>query len=94
MADKITIQPVGYRVLVEVVEEEQTAGGLLVPPSAQGDEKPAFGIVKKLGISEDMEFPVNVGDKVFFKKFSPEEIEYQGVKYLVVEVDDIIAVIK
>ena len=53
MAD-IKIQPLGNRVLVKPQEEEETiAGGLVVPPSANDDKRPAMGKVLKLGIGKD-----------------------------------------
>lgn len=98
MSEKSQIQPLGKRVLVEPEEAEQvTAGGLVLPPSANDDKRPATGTVLKLGIGKDdgkdITFDVKVGDKIYFKKYSPEEIELEGKKYLLLDVDDILAII-
>jgi chaperonin GroES len=99
MAD-IKIQPLGNRVLVKPQEEEETiAGGLVVPPSANDDKRPAMGKVLKLGIGKDedgnkVEFQVKKDDIVYFKKYSPSEIEIEGEQYLIVDTEDILAIIK
>ena len=94
------IRPLGNRVLViPQVEEETLAGGLVVPPSASDDKRPAVGEVLKLGVGKDengkdIVFQVKKGDTIYFKKYSPEEVEIEGEKYLIVDADDILAVIK
>lgn len=98
MAD-IKIQPLGNRILVRPQEEEETiAGGLVVPPSANDDKRPAMGEVLKLGKGKDengkeVEFPYKKGDIIYFKKYSPNEIEVEGEQYLIVDADDILAII-
>lgn len=100
MADTIKIQPLGQRVLVTPDEaEEMTRGGLIVPAGANEESKPASGKVVKLGEGkgEDgkaVSFDVKVGDRVFFKKYSPDEVEVDGEKYLLISSEDILAVIK
>jgi chaperonin GroES len=99
MSTKPTIQPLGKRVLVQPDELEQvTKGGLVLPPSASDDKRPATGTVLTLGIGkrkgEYIKFDVKIGDKVYFKKYSPEEIEVEGKKYFLLDTDDILAILK
>lgn len=99
MPENTKIQPLGKRVLVQPDEVEQvTKGGLVLPPSASDDKRPATGKIVKLGIGQfkgkDIKFDVKVGDKIYFKKYSPEEIEIDNKKYLVLDTDDILAIIK
>lgn len=99
MPAKTNIQPLGKRVLVQPDEIEQiTKGGLVLPPSASDDKRPATGTILTLGIGKDkdgeVKFDVKVGDKIYFKKYSPEEIEIEGKKYLLLDAEDILAVIK
>lgn len=90
----IKIQPLGKRILVQPEEvEEKTAAGLYIPPTASDDKKASIGKVLKLGTADKSKFPMKVGDRVTFKKYSPEELELDGVKYLVMEVDDVIAIL-
>ena len=92
---EIKIQPLDNRVLVKPQEEEETiAGGLVVPPSANDEKRPAMGEVLKLGKGKDIEFEVKKGDIIYFKKYSPNEIEIKGEQYLIVDAEDILAIIK
>jgi len=43
---------------------------------------------------KQMEFNVKVGDRVYFKKYSPDELEIDGEKFLLLDAGDILAVIK
>jgi chaperonin GroES len=99
MAD-MKIKPLGGRVLIKPLEEEEvTASGLIIPDTAE-KEKPQQGKVVALGtgkIGEDgkkIAFSVEVGDKVVFKKYSPDEVEVDDVEYLVIDEDDILAIVK
>jgi len=98
MAKTLNIQPLGRRVLVKPEEiEETTKGGLIVPDGASEDNKSATGTVLKLGSGKDSDgkdhaFEVKVGSQIVFKKYSPEEIEIDEEQYLLVDVDDILAV--
>lgn len=86
------IEPVGRRVLVERIEEEDTKkGGIIVPDTAK--EKPQMGIVKnvaKVG-KEDDPLPVKKGDKILFGKYGGTEVEFEGKEYLILSEDDILA---
>lgn len=86
------IEPVGRRVLVQRLEEEdKKKSGIIVPDTAK--EKPQEGIVKnvaKVGKDDDP-LPVKKGDKILFGKYSGTEIEYDGEEYLILSEDDILA---
>lgn len=99
MSKEIKIQPLGKRVLVKPdVVETKTAGGLVLPPNANEDKKPETGTVVKLGKGnvkgKEISFDVSVGDRIYFKKYAPEEIEVDNEKYLLLDVEDIFAIIK
>lgn len=99
MAKNIKVQPLGNRVLVKPDEvEEKTSGGLVLPPSASEDQKPETGTVVKLGKGKvdgkEVSFEVSIGDRVYFKKYSPDEILIDGDKYLLLDQEDILAIIK
>ncbi|NLZ24739.1 co-chaperone GroES [Candidatus Dojkabacteria bacterium] len=96
----MNIQPLGNRVLVKPQEiEEKTPGGLVIPPSASDEKKPSFGTVIKLGKGKDKEgkvlkFDVKVGDLIYFKKYSPEEIEVNEEEVYILDAEDILAIAK
>jgi chaperonin GroES len=91
----VKITPLGKRVVVKPEEvEETTSGGLIIPPTAQDNDKSEVGIVVKLGTGEaDFEFSVEVGNKVFFKKYSPDTLEMDGEVYYILSEEDVLAVI-
>ena len=90
------IQPLGKRVLVKPLEkEEKTKGGLYIPETASENNRSQEGEVMVLGVcKKDHAFKVKVGDRIFFKKYSSEEFELEGQKYIIVEEKDILAIIK
>ena len=99
MAKNIKVQPLGKRVLVQADRvEEKTAGGLVLPPSASEDQKPETGIVVVLGKGKEdgkeISFDVSVGDRIYFKKYSADELEIDDEKYLLLSSEDILAIIK
>ena len=93
MSDKISIEPLGARVLVLPIEgDSQTPGGILLPETAK--EKPQQGSVEAVGDAEEMTTDLAVGDRVLFPKYTGTEIKYQGKTYLLMNEDDILARIK
>lgn len=99
MISKIKIQPLGNRVLVKPDEIEQTtAGGLVLPPSTNDEKRPETGTVLVLGEaqkdSKKVTFDLKVGDRIYFKKYSPEEIEIDSKKFFLIDVEDVLAIIK
>ncbi len=99
MSKDIKIIPIGSRVLVSPDKvDEKTTGGLILPPTSTEDQKPETGIIVKLGEGKvkgkQMEFNVKVGDRVYFKKYSPDELEIDGERFLLLDAGDVLAVIK
>lgn len=97
--DNTMLKPLGNRVLLEVIkEEEKTVSGLVLPESAK--EKPqtakvvAVGSGKVLEDGKRADMDVAVGDKVIFEKYAGSEVKYEGNEYLVVKDSDIIAVVE
>ena len=90
----MNLQPLEDRVLVEPLEdsEQKTAGGIIIPDSAK--EKPRMGIVRSVGTDEKLQKIVKTGDKVLYGKYSGDEIEADGKKYLIVKKEDILAIVK
>ncbi len=93
---KPKINPLDDRVVVEPMSaEETTAGGIVLPDSAQ--EKPQRGTVvavgpgKLLDSGERGELSVTVGDEVIFGKYGGSEIEVDGSEYKILRESDILA---
>jgi len=93
---KINIRPLDDRVVVEPQSaEETTAGGIVLPDSAQ--EKPQRGTVvaigpgKLLDSGERGSLSVTVGDEVIYGKYGGTEIEVDGDEVKILRESDILA---
>ena len=89
------LKPLAVCVLVEVdVEESKTAGGILLPDTAQKKSQKgtviAIGSGKVLDNGERLPFEVAVGDRVLFAKYSGVDIEEGGKKFLLLSERDIL----
>lgn len=86
------IKPLGDRVVIELVEqEEKTASGIVLPDSAQ--EKPQEGKVVAVGTGKNKAQEVKEGDHIIFSKFAGTEVKYEGKEYLILRENDILAVL-
>ena len=94
-------RPLTDRVLVRPEEqEEKTAGGILVPKTAE-KEKPMVGVIVAVGIGKVLEngdirsVDVKVGDKVVFGKYAGTEIKASDDDaYLIMREEDIMGVVE
>ena len=87
----MSVKPLGERVLLEVpeVKEEKTSSGLFVPDTVK--EKPLEATVIAVGAKVE---DVKAGDKVIYAKFAGTEIKIDKKDYLLMEVNDILAVVE
>jgi chaperonin GroES len=92
----MNLQPLGDRLIVEVLEEEETTvSGIVLPDTAK--EKPQRGRVLAVGPGardEDGEYiPMDLaeGDEVIFSKYGGTEIRVEGTDYLILRESDVLA---
>jgi chaperonin GroES len=92
------VRPLHDRILVQRLEEgEQQVGGIIIPDSAR--EKPQRGKVIAVGngkINDEGErvtLDVKTGDTILFGKYSGQEIKLDGVEYLIMKEDEVLAAI-
>ena len=90
---KVNIKPLADRVLVEPASAEtKTASGIIIPDTAQ--EKPQKGTVIAIGKgTKDNPITVKPWDLVLYGKYSWNELNYNGIDYLIMKEADILAVI-
>ena len=92
----MNLQPLGDRLIVEVLEEEETTvSGIVLPDTAK--EKPQRGRVLAVGpgardddgdyIAMDLE----EGDEIIFSKYGGTEIRVEGTDYLILRESDVLA---
>jgi chaperonin GroES len=95
----MNFRPLGDRVLVRRVEEEQkTRGGIIIPDTAK--EKPQEGEVVAVGPGardEDgdrIEMDVKAGDRILFGKWSGTEVRVDGEDLLIMKESDILGIVE
>ena len=90
----VNIRPLGDRVIVEPVEQEETiAGGMLAKEKPQQGLILAAGEGKRDEDGERIPMDVKVGDKVLFAKYAGTEIKMDGKKLLIMKEADILGVL-
>ena len=90
----MNIKPLADRVLIlPAPAEEKTIGGIIIPDTAK--EKPLKGEVVATGSgTKDEEMILKVGDTVLYGKYAGTELEFEGVKYLMMRQSDVLAVVE
>jgi len=91
-------RPLHDRVVIERVDAEaKTAGGIIIPDTAQ--EKPQEGRVIAVGPggrdenSKLIPIELNVGDRILFGKWSGTEVKIDGIDYLIMKESDVMGVL-
>ena len=95
----INLKPLGDRVVVEPIEQEEiSAGGIILPETAK--EKPQKGTVVAVGPGARDEdgkrimLDVGKGDIVLFAKYAGTEFKVDGKKLLILKESDLLAIVE
>ena len=95
----MNLKPLGNRVVVEPIEQEDvTIGGIVLPETAK--EKPQKGTVLSVGPGERddagkrIPLDIAVDDTVLFAKYSGTEIKVEGKKILILRESDVLAIVE
>lgn len=95
----ISLKPLGNRVVVEPIEEEEiTTGGIVLPETAK--EKPQKGTVLSVGPGERdddgkrIPLDVAIDDVVLYAKYAGTEIKVDGKKLLILRESDLLAIVE
>jgi len=96
---KVPIRPLGEKVLIKRLEaEERTAGGIVLPDSAK--EKPKRGTVLSVGDGKLLDtgkrqpLQVKKGDTVLFTSYAGTEVKVEGDEMIIMDENDILAVLE
>ena len=85
------IKPLGNRVLLKKIENEATTkSGIILP--GQAKERPR--IAEVLAVGSEVKDEVTVGDRVVFPDFKGSEIKLDGTDYIIIEMTDLLAIVK
>ncbi len=95
----MNIKPLGDRIVVERIEqEEKTAGGIIIPDTAKEKPKQAKVVAVGAGAKDEngkrIPVDVSVGDVVLFTQWAGSEIKLDGKEYLVLKESDVIGIIE
>ncbi len=86
--------PLGDRVVLkQMVAEETTASGIVLPGQAQ--EKPQMAEVIAVGPgTEDVKMELQEGDQVVYSKYAGTEVKIDGEEVIIIKQQDVLAVVK
>lgn len=96
----MNLKPLNDHLIVRGLEDDTATKAGIVLPDTADKEKPEKGEVvavgpgKLLDSGERAQMSVKVGDKVIFKKYSPDEIKVDDEEYLVLQESDVLAIIE
>jgi chaperonin GroES len=92
------IRPLSDRIVVKRLDQEtKTKGGIIIPDTAK--EKPLEALVVAVGNGKALKngkvrpLDVKAGDKVLIGKYSGNEVKLDGVEHVIINEDDVLAVI-
>ena len=87
----INIKPLGDRVVVKAITEDEVSKAGIILPDTVDKEKPERGEVIVVGPGKLLEngsrvpMSVAIGNKILFKKYGPDEVKVGGVEYLILD---------
>ncbi len=90
------LRPLHDRIIVQRVEESQRTGSIVIPDSAK--EKPQEGKVLAAGLGKStdegirLQLDVKPGDTILFGKYAGQEVNVDGVDYLIMKEEDVLAI--
>ena len=94
----MTLKPLADRVVIKSLEVEETSkGGIILTGTAK--EKPHMAEVIAVGPGgnvdgKEVTMHVSVGDRVIYSKYAGTEVKLDGVEYIVVRQNDILAIVE
>ena len=94
----MNVKPLGDRVVIKNVEQEETTkSGIVLPGAAK--EKPQMAVVLAVGPGgmvdgKEIKMEVEVGQKVIYSKYAGTEVKIDGEEIIIVRQSDILAVVE
>jgi len=94
---KMSLKPLGDRVIIKKIEaEERTKSGIVLPTTAK--EEPSMAEIVAIGADilndEKKKDQIKVGDKVIFSKYAGTEVKLDGQELTILKLSDILAVVE
>ena len=98
-AHKISLKPIGNRVVAKRTEDQQTTkGGIILPDTAKQKQETAIVVAIGTGVTTKegklIPIPVSIGDTILMDKYAAQEVTIDDEEYIIVKADDIIAIVE
>ncbi|WP_068470320.1 co-chaperone GroES [Candidatus Protochlamydia phocaeensis] len=98
-SQKVSLKPLGNRVLVRrLAAEEKLKGGIILPDTAKKKQEQAevvaIGTGKKDKNGQLIPMPVKIGDIILMEKYSGQEVTLNDEEFVILRADDIIAIVE
>lgn len=95
---KLSLRPLGNRVVAQRLEQEETLkGGIILPDSAKKKQETARVVAVGPGQptkeGKPVAIPVSIGDTILMDKYAAQEVTIDDEEYVIVKADDIIAIV-
>ena len=95
---KLSIRPLGSRVVAQRLEQEETLkGGIILPDSAKKKQESAKVVAVGPGqLTEEgklLPMPVAVGNIILMDKYAGQEVTIDDEDYIIVKAEDIVAIV-
>lgn len=89
----MNLEPLGTRVVIKLQEvQNKTATGIIIPDA--GKNKPTIGEIVAINDLTKEDFNVDIGTKLLFGKYTGTEVEIDGEKLLIIEMDEAFAILR
>ncbi|MFA6304477.1 MAG: co-chaperone GroES [Patescibacteria group bacterium] len=94
------LKPLGDNIVVKGISKEETTKSGIILPETIDKEKPEQGEVVAVGPGKILDngnrasMEVKVGDKIIFKKYSPDDFKIDGQEVLILSQSDVIAILE
>jgi len=95
---RLSLRPLGNRVVAQRLEQEETLkGGIILPDSAKKKQETAkvvaIGPGQTTKEGKILPIPVSIGDTILMDKYASQEVTLDDEEYVIVKADDIIAIV-
>lgn len=94
------LKPISDHIVVKPVSaEEKSASGIIIPDTVS-KERPERGEVISVGPGRELEngqrskMDVQPGQVVLFKKYAPDEVKISGEEFLIIRMEDVMAIVE
>jgi chaperonin GroES len=94
------LRPLGDHIIVKALSKEETSEAGIIIPDTVNKERSERGEVIAIGPGRTLEngtmsqMDVKIGEQVLFKKYAPDEVKVGDEEFLVIRMDDIMAVVE